>query len=66
MAEVTLADGAAMKQIAEDSKQIAIMTRRDSTDMRIIAAVTLIFLPCTFTAVGILLPLRRVLALMMN
>ncbi|KAF2269234.1 hypothetical protein CC78DRAFT_612686 [Lojkania enalia] len=37
-------------QIASDSRRIAILTRRDSTDMRIIAAVTLIFLPGTFIA----------------
>ena len=37
-------------QIASDSRRIAILTRRDSTDMRIIAAVTLIFLPGTFVA----------------
>ncbi|KAF2471517.1 uncharacterized protein BDR25DRAFT_155301, partial [Lindgomyces ingoldianus] len=36
--------------IASDSRRIAILTRRDSTDMRIIAAVTLIFLPGTFVA----------------
>ncbi|KAF2185611.1 hypothetical protein K469DRAFT_707841 [Zopfia rhizophila CBS 207.26] len=37
-------------QIASDSRRIAILTRRDSTDMRIIAAVTLLFLPGTFIA----------------
>ncbi|KAF1973207.1 hypothetical protein BU23DRAFT_599174 [Bimuria novae-zelandiae CBS 107.79] len=37
-------------QIASDSRRIALLTRRDSTDMRIIAAVTLIFLPGTFVA----------------
>jgi hypothetical protein len=37
-------------QIASDSRRIAILTRRDSTDMRIIAAVTLVFLPGTFVA----------------
>jgi hypothetical protein len=37
-------------QIASDSRRIAILTRRDSTDMRIIAAVTLLFLPGTFVA----------------
>ncbi|PSN63841.1 hypothetical protein BS50DRAFT_637191 [Corynespora cassiicola Philippines] len=37
-------------QLASDSRRIAILTRRDSTDMRIIAAVTLIFLPGTFVA----------------
>lgn len=40
-----------MKKVAEDSHQVAILTQRDSGDMRVIAAVTLIFLPGTFTAV---------------
>ncbi|KAF1810031.1 hypothetical protein P152DRAFT_137967 [Eremomyces bilateralis CBS 781.70] len=39
----------ASRRIADDSRTVAILTRRDSTDMRIIAAVTLIFLPATFT-----------------
>ena len=39
------------RRIADDSKKIAILTRRDSNDMRIIAAVTLLFLPGTFVAV---------------
>ncbi len=44
-------DNAAMKAIAEDSKNVALLTRLDSTNMRIIAVVTLFFLPGTFTAV---------------
>lgn len=40
----------AMKVLAEDSRKIAVLTRRDSLDMRIIAAVTLVFLPGTFMA----------------
>lgn len=39
------------RRIAEDSKKVAMLTRKDSTDMRIIAAVTLLFLPGTFVAV---------------
>ena len=39
------------RRIAEDSKRIAVLTRRDSNDMRVIAAVTLLFLPGTFVAV---------------
>lgn len=35
---------------AQSAHDTAVMTARDSTDMRIIAAVTLIFLPGTFTA----------------
>ena len=51
IARLALADSKAMKGITKDSKQVAIMTRNDSTDMHSIAAVTLIFLPGTFTAV---------------
>jgi hypothetical protein len=40
-----------MKSIAEDSKQVALRTWRDGVDMRIMAAVTLLTLPGTFTAV---------------
>ncbi|KAF2103839.1 hypothetical protein NA57DRAFT_70047 [Rhizodiscina lignyota] len=49
-AEAGLKDSAAMRKIAKDAKEIAVLTRRDSTDMRIIAAVTLFFLPGTFVA----------------
>jgi hypothetical protein len=41
-----------MRSMAEDSRKIALLTKRDSNDMRIIAAVTLAFLPGTFTAVS--------------
>jgi hypothetical protein len=44
-----------MHSIAIDSNKVALLTRRDSTDMRIIAAVTLAFLPGTFTAVSSLI-----------
>ena len=44
------------KKTAEDSKKVALLTRRDSANMRIIAAVTLFFLPGTFTAVSCPLP----------
>jgi hypothetical protein len=43
----------ASRHIAEESRKIATLTRQDSIDMRIIAAVTLIFLPGTFTAVSV-------------
>ncbi|ORY59502.1 uncharacterized protein BCR38DRAFT_58470 [Pseudomassariella vexata] len=36
--------------LAEATQKLAAMSRKDSIDMRIIAAVTLIFLPATFTA----------------
>ena len=41
----------ASRKIADESRKVAMWTRRDSTDMRIITAITLIFLPGTFTAV---------------
>ena len=52
LAELSLHDSSVMRSIALDSNKVALLTRRDSTDMRIIAAVTLFFLPPTFIAVG--------------
>ncbi|KAF1998629.1 hypothetical protein P154DRAFT_246622 [Amniculicola lignicola CBS 123094] len=39
-----------MKAIAEDSKQVALATSKDSAVMVIIAILTMVFLPATFTA----------------
>lgn len=50
IAEISLRHNTAMKDMAEDSRNVAILTRKDSTDMRIIAVVTLAFLPGTFMA----------------
>ncbi|OAP61442.1 hypothetical protein AYL99_03645 [Fonsecaea erecta] len=50
IAEIGLLHSNAMKDMAEDSRNVAILTRKDSTDMRIIAVVTLLFLPGTFMA----------------
>ncbi|EXJ62355.1 hypothetical protein A1O7_02789 [Cladophialophora yegresii CBS 114405] len=50
IAEISLRHNTAMKEMAVDSRNIAILTRQDSTDMRIIAVVTLLFLPGTFMA----------------
>ncbi|OCT50410.1 hypothetical protein CLCR_06891 [Cladophialophora carrionii] len=50
IAEISLRHNTAMKDMAKDSRNIAILTRKDSTDMRIIAVVTLLFLPGTFMA----------------
>ncbi|OQU97329.1 hypothetical protein CLAIMM_03275 [Cladophialophora immunda] len=50
IAEIGLFHSNAMKDMAEDSRNVAILTRKDSTDMRIIAVVTLLFLPGTFMA----------------
>ncbi|RMZ83475.1 hypothetical protein DV737_g1584, partial [Chaetothyriales sp. CBS 132003] len=47
---LSLLHNQAMKTIAEESRNVAILTRKDSIDMRIIAAVTLVFLPGTFIA----------------
>lgn len=47
---VNIETAAASREIAEDSRRVAILTRKDSLDMRIIAGVTLIFLPGTFMA----------------
>ncbi|KAF2182550.1 hypothetical protein K469DRAFT_711724 [Zopfia rhizophila CBS 207.26] len=52
VAEASQRDNAAMKAIAEDSKQVALNTSRDSAAMRTIAAMTMVFLPATFTAVS--------------
>lgn len=60
LAELSLHDSSVMRSIALDSNKVALMTRRDSTDMRIIAAVTLFFLPPTSIAVRYLcLPLYK-------
>ncbi|KAK6371653.1 hypothetical protein LTS17_008905 [Exophiala oligosperma] len=50
IAEISLGQNTAMKDMAEDSRNVAILTQKDSTNMRIIAVVTLLFLPGTFMA----------------
>ncbi|OCK84853.1 hypothetical protein K432DRAFT_90907 [Lepidopterella palustris CBS 459.81] len=50
VAEASQRDSKATKTIAEDSKLVALATSRDSAAMRTIAAVTILFLPATFTA----------------
>jgi hypothetical protein len=45
-------DNQLMLQMAGDSKAIAIATARDSIAMRVIAGVTVLFLPATFVAVS--------------
>lgn len=37
-------------ELARTSRRLAELSRRDSTDMRVISAVTLVFLPATFTS----------------
>lgn len=43
-------------KISKDSREIAIVARQDSTDMRVIAIATLTFLPATFVAVSLASP----------
>ena len=50
IAATSLFHNQAMKDIADESRKIAALTRKDSGDMRIIAGVTLVFLPGTFMA----------------
>lgn len=53
-----------MKQLAAQSKALALRTWRDGVDMRAMAVITLITLPGTFTAVSKpLLQLRQTLSL---
>lgn len=64
IAEAARMDGLIMKQLAEDSRAVAIRAWRDGVAMRITATVTLLTLPGTFTAVSctlifISLPLLR-------
>ncbi len=60
IAEASKRDSADMKQIAEISKRIAVNTSKDSAAMRNLSALTMIFLPPTFTAVSVVeLPFRH-------
>ncbi|OCL08971.1 hypothetical protein AOQ84DRAFT_376260 [Glonium stellatum] len=43
-------DNAALKTISEDQRRIALAATRDSAAMRVISAITTVFLPATFTA----------------
>ncbi|KAJ5404123.1 Mg2+ transporter protein CorA-like/Zinc transport protein ZntB [Penicillium cosmopolitanum] len=43
-------DAKLMIEIARDSRSVALSTARDSASMRILAIVTILFLPATFTA----------------
>lgn len=47
---LALQNATVMRQMAQDSQEATVYTQQDSTDMRIIATVTLVFLPGTFTA----------------
>jgi FixJ family two-component response regulator len=52
IAELSRRDNQIMLQVAEDSKAVALATARDSATMRVIAGVTILFLPATFVAVS--------------
>ncbi|KAF2727741.1 hypothetical protein EJ04DRAFT_529207 [Polyplosphaeria fusca] len=54
LAELSLHDSSLIRSISLNSNKVALLTRKDSTDMRAIAAVTLAFLPPTFIAVSAL------------
>lgn len=49
---ISIQDNAALQAISEDQKHIALAASRDSAAMRIVAAITAVFLPATFTAVS--------------
>jgi hypothetical protein len=52
LAELSRRDAEFLIEIARDSRSVALATARDSAAMRVIAAVTVLFLPATFTAVS--------------
>lgn len=51
LAELSRRDNELMIQIAKNSRQVALATAQDSAAMQVITAVTMLFLPATFTAV---------------
>lgn len=50
LAAASREDNILMRKIAEDSKRVAVATSRDSASMKIIAGVTILFLPATSVA----------------
>lgn len=52
LGELSRHDAKLMIEIARDSRSVALSTARDSASMRILAIVTVLFLPATFTAVS--------------
>lgn len=55
IAENSRRDNRLMLQIAQDSRVVAVSTARDSAALRVIAGVTILFLPATFIAVSMTL-----------
>ncbi|KAK5124890.1 hypothetical protein LTR85_001080 [Meristemomyces frigidus] len=50
IAQASLQTAKASSEASKDSRKVAILTRQDSTDMRVMAGATLLFLPATFVA----------------
>lgn len=48
---LSMRDNAELKKISENQSRVAMAASRDSAAMRVIAAITTVFLPATFTAV---------------
>lgn len=55
IAEMSRRDNQLMLRIADESGAVARATARDSAAMRVIAVVTVLFLPATFTAVRLVM-----------
>jgi hypothetical protein len=53
IAELSRRDNLLMIQIAKDSRAVALASAQDSATMRVIAGVTVLFLPATFAAVSL-------------
>ena len=51
VAKITQKDSAIMRELAAQSKTIAVRTWRDGLDVRVMAVITLLTLPGTFTTV---------------
>jgi hypothetical protein len=49
---LSMKDNAELKKISVNQANVALAASRDSAAMRIIAAITTVFLPATFTAVN--------------
>lgn len=56
IAELSRQDSKFMLQIAEDSRAVALATARDNAAMRVIATITILFLPATFTSASVPVP----------
>jgi hypothetical protein len=52
IAELTRRDNEFMIQVAKDARAVAVATAQNGAAMEVIAAVTILFLPATFTAVS--------------